>query len=293
MIASGCGFGYDGDEKDVVFRRRWFLDSLTIGQSCELDKMQTSQDMQQPGGLSEYRRGFTLIELLVVVAIIALLVSILVPSLGEAMRQAELTTCQTRVKAQLQALHMYATSEDGLLPCGPDFPLFPGGPATNSVGTNNIWIGPAQTYNAHGVLLEASLVVEEAMFCPGDDTSDPVEELAKITGRIADELAFCSYFYRQLDAREGTVTRLRLDNLGKNASGGPVSALIMDANSLLVIPDFVTRTNHATEKVSIGFADGSVEAVDNSDGIFITLTGGQAEMLTEARRVFTQADVLR
>ena len=160
VIASGCGFGYDGDEKDVVFRRRWFLDSLTIGQSCELDKMQTSQDMQQPGGLSEYRRGFTLIELLVVVAIIALLVSILVPSLGEAMRQAELTTCQTRVKAQLQALHMYATSEDGLLPCGPDFPLFPGGPATNSVGTNNIWIGPAQTYNAHGVLLEASLVVD-------------------------------------------------------------------------------------------------------------------------------------
>ena len=116
--------------------------------------------MRRPGGFLQSLGGFTLTELLVVVAIISLLASILTPSLSEAMRMARLTTCQTRIKTQLQALHMYAATANGLLPCGPDFPLFPSGPPTNTVATNNIWIGPAQTYNAHGVLLEKSLVLK-------------------------------------------------------------------------------------------------------------------------------------
>ena len=131
------------------------------------------------------------------------------------------------------------------------------------------------------------------MFCPGDDTSDPVEELAKIANCVKDDLAFCSYFYRQLDARDQTAPpRLRLDNLGTNGEGNPVSALLMDANSLLVLPGLVTRTNHGGEKVGIGFAEGHVKVFDNSDGT-LTLTGGEVEMLTEVKRAFRHADTLR
>ena len=57
--------------------------------------------------------GFTLIELLVVVAIIALLISILLPSLTKARQVARMVKCQAVLKQFGAASHMYANeSED-------------------------------------------------------------------------------------------------------------------------------------------------------------------------------------
>jgi prepilin-type N-terminal cleavage/methylation domain-containing protein len=64
------------------------------------------------------RRGFTLIELLVVVAIIALLISILLPSLNGARRAAKQTVCLSHLKAQGQAAMLYAEDNGGAVLCG-------------------------------------------------------------------------------------------------------------------------------------------------------------------------------
>lgn len=58
------------------------------------------------------RRGFTLIELLVVVAIIALLVSILLPSLTQARKQASSVKCRANLRVQGQALADYVIENE-------------------------------------------------------------------------------------------------------------------------------------------------------------------------------------
>ncbi len=55
--------------------------------------------------------GFTLIELLVVVSIVALLVAVLLPALGQARKVAVTTQCASQLRQQGIAQHMYANDQ--------------------------------------------------------------------------------------------------------------------------------------------------------------------------------------
>lgn len=62
------------------------------------------------------RRVFTLIELLVVVAIIAVLASILLPTLANARAKARETQCATNLKQLLMAYTLYLSESDERIP---------------------------------------------------------------------------------------------------------------------------------------------------------------------------------
>lgn len=72
--------------------------------------------------LTKYRaRGFTLIELLVVVAIIAMLISILLPALSAARVEGQKIKCLANLRAITQTAHVYASSDlEGII--GPVHP---------------------------------------------------------------------------------------------------------------------------------------------------------------------------
>jgi prepilin-type N-terminal cleavage/methylation domain-containing protein/prepilin-type processing-associated H-X9-DG protein len=65
-------------------------------------------------------RAFSLVELLVVVAIIALLISILMPALNRAREQANRTTCLSNLRQIGMGFHMYTADNRGFMPrCAP------------------------------------------------------------------------------------------------------------------------------------------------------------------------------
>jgi prepilin-type N-terminal cleavage/methylation domain-containing protein len=111
------------------------------------------------------RSGFTLIELLVVVAIIALLIAILLPTLQRAREQSRATVCLSNVKQLTQSFFLYA-EEYGSIPGG----YWQGQINTDWCGINNdkyqdnpdAWEHPIET----SVLYPYISGMDEILECP-------------------------------------------------------------------------------------------------------------------------------
>src|SRR5437879_5611225 len=79
------------------------------------------------------RIGFTLVELLVVIGIIAVLISLLLPSLNKARESAKRTQCLSNLRQIAVFLNMYANAYKGVVPLGANS----GGAAGRDVSEGN------------------------------------------------------------------------------------------------------------------------------------------------------------
>lgn len=236
-------------------------------------------------------KGFTLVELLVVIGIIALLISILLPSLNRAKWQAKIVQCSARMHDMLLAVQMYANDNKGYLPPfgGDDGkPTYTMG---NLGGSASINIAYQQTFNFHptntvrwddGALMgrlyrTKYLKTTKTFYCPSVlDAPDPTVDKPNFRF-FGDYVLNPHVCYKDAALTISQPWWKRLPNYGKisgvtgwsgtvPATGVPVfrRAILTDpiyANNPTGSGDDLKYITHAAGKrraFNMGYADGSV-----------------------------------
>jgi prepilin-type N-terminal cleavage/methylation domain-containing protein/prepilin-type processing-associated H-X9-DG protein len=134
--------------------------------------------------------GFTLVELLVVIGIIALLISILLPSLNRAREHANRVKCASNMRQIGLAVVMYANDNKGCTPVS--YRKFGTYKVSNSIGPNAFLNDTAAPPNMMQLITPAPwgksavryLNNNELFFCPSDEIRRPYRsELTTATGQ--------------------------------------------------------------------------------------------------------------
>ena len=209
------------------------------------------------------RRAFTLIELLVVVAIIALLIAILIPSLGRARDAARKTVCGTNLKGQGTAFAGYAAQFNDLLP---------------GAGTHGNWLHDIDDEDANNLVSAAQTAnmdnasvtsIRKWFYCPSnpDANNDTAWTHYSSSGSGYRCTSYLYFFQRTLGQMPGNlndgVGLARKSGLLPNIMVRPKFSLVRDATLAELACDELVSADNSGNGFSVPNADSTFHEVSN------------------------------
>lgn len=217
------------------------------------------------------RRAFTLIELIVVVAIIAILISILLPALKQAREAALTLECLANQRSVAQAVFIYSADHDGLMPVANDSTH---GPGVSSWLPNRLtdsgYLPRVYDFQARGLFICPSTRAENAVtigrFTIGYNG-------LYLYGKTYDPELHANYNYRKLDniVRSPSKTVMFLDADTFSPSSYYLFWMYSD-DSLGAFYGFPNFIHGGGSSLNATFSDGHASAVqkDSYDRFYST-----------------------
>jgi prepilin-type processing-associated H-X9-DG protein/prepilin-type N-terminal cleavage/methylation domain-containing protein len=123
--------------------------------------------------------AFTIVELMIVVAIIAILIAIIVPAVGEARNQSRLMMCQAHQRQLYEACLLFVAEHKGMLPVNS---IVEDGPSDPDVGRVCVWAMDREGVANYQVGALWKYISPDArrttIWCPADNA-----EISTVSGR--------------------------------------------------------------------------------------------------------------
>ncbi|MCM8531872.1 MAG: prepilin-type N-terminal cleavage/methylation domain-containing protein [Lentisphaeraceae bacterium] len=165
------------------------------------------------------RNRFTLIELLIVVAILGILASLLLPSLGKARYKSRIAVCMSNLKQCSVGMTAYSTGNDGRF--SPVLPSFQSSPWTTYVLLEN-----GQHYNMGKVYKDGFIPDPRVFFCPQNEENQQeqftLEYNTNSNGEIVipsgDDRARSSYHFLMKNIGYSLRSKIRMSQLDNEMS---------------------------------------------------------------------------
>ncbi len=218
------------------------------------------------------RKGFTLIELLVVVAIIALLVAILLPSLANARNQAKSVACASNLRSVVSVQYIYASEYNGVVPSYYEYTSpTPGSYAWSQWLTNNGYVNK----NNRSILLCSAYVPYTFPTSYGEYSTYGM--IRDFSGTVMSEVWLSPHTNQNVFYKIGNAV-VNTSNLPLVADTVKIDDSKLQQFYCFWSNDYSSgvhiRLMHPGNKANIGFADGHAEAVTNKDLIKIGFVSG-------------------